>query len=133
MGPRVLGAGRSLDGGLIYPAMPFAAYTKMTRQDTDAIFAYLKSVPAIHRPNRYQDLHFPYNNRSLLIGWRTLFFQEGEYKPDPTKSEQWNRGAYLVQGLGHCTMCHSPINALGGTSESRASFPACRLVSSAME
>ena len=112
--------GRSRDGGLIYPAMPFAAYTKMTRQDSDAIFAYLQSVPAVHRPDRDQDLRFPYNNRSLLLGWRTLFFHEGEYQPDPTKSEQWNRGAYLVQGPGHCSMCHTAINMLGGQSQSQA-------------
>jgi mono/diheme cytochrome c family protein len=112
--------GRSRDGGLIYPAMPFAAYTKMTRRDTDALLAYLKSVPAVHKPNRDQDLRFPYDNRSLLIGWRTLYFQEGEYQPDPTKSEDWNRGAYLVQGPGHCSMCHTAINMLGGSSQSEA-------------
>ena len=112
--------GRRPDGALIYPAMPFGSYTKVTRKDADAIFAYLRSVPAVHLPNRQNELRFPYNNRSLILGWRTLFFAEGEYQPDPSKSAQWNRGAYLVQGLGHCTMCHSPINALGGTSESRA-------------
>jgi mono/diheme cytochrome c family protein len=112
--------GRSLDGGLLYPAMPFAAYTKMTRPDIDAIYAYLKSIPAIHKPTHDQELRFPYNNRSLLIGWRTLYFEEGEYKPDPSKSEEWNRGAYLVQGPGHCSMCHTAINSLGGSSDSQA-------------
>jgi mono/diheme cytochrome c family protein len=112
--------GRSPDGGLIYPAMPFPAYTKMTRADCDAIFAYLKSVPPVHEQNRENDLRFPYNNRSLLIGWRTLFFTEGEYKPDPSQSDEWNRGAYLVQGPGHCSMCHTAINALGGSSQSEA-------------
>ena len=72
------------------------------------------------QPNRPHDLRFPYNNRSLIIGWRTLYFTEGEYKPDPTKSDDWNRGAYLVEGLGHCAMCHTAINALGGSSESQA-------------
>jgi mono/diheme cytochrome c family protein len=112
--------GRMPDGGLLYPAMPFASYTKVTQQDSDAIFAFLRSVPAVNQKNRPHDLSFPYSNRSLIIGWRTLFFTEGEYKPDPTKSEEWNRGAYLVQGLGHCSMCHTAINALGGSSESRA-------------
>jgi mono/diheme cytochrome c family protein len=74
----------------------------------------------VHQPNHPQDLRFPFNNRALILGWRTLFFQEGEYKPDPTKSAEWNRGAYLVEGLGHCAMCHTPINALGGSSESQA-------------
>jgi len=112
--------GRFPDGGLIYPAMPFGSYTKVTRADSDAIFAYLRSVPPVHQPNRPHDLDFPYNNRSLILGWRTLFFDEGEYVPDTTKSAEWNRGAYLVQGLGHCAMCHSPINALGGNSQSKA-------------
>ena len=112
--------GRFPDGGLIYPAMPFASYTKVTRADSDAIFAYLRSIPPVNQKNRPHDLRFPYNNRSLILGWRTLFFSEGEYKPDPTKSAEWNRGAYLVEGLGHCGMCHSPINALGGTSQSEA-------------
>jgi mono/diheme cytochrome c family protein len=112
--------GRSRSGQLLYPAMPFAAYTKMTRADVDAIFAYLKTVPPVHRPNTPQDLRFPYNNRSLLLGWRTLYFSEGEYKPDPSKSSDWNRGAYLVEGPGHCSMCHTAINALGGSSASAA-------------
>jgi mono/diheme cytochrome c family protein len=112
--------GRSPDGGLLYPAMPFGSYTKITRADSDAIFAFMQSVPPVTLQNKPHDLKFPYNNRSLIIGWRTLFFTEGEYKPDATKSEEWNRGAYLVQGLGHCAMCHSAINALGGSSESAA-------------
>ncbi|HEX3504823.1 MAG TPA: cytochrome c, partial [Xanthobacteraceae bacterium] len=117
---RVMHVGRMPDGGLIYPAMPFPSYTKVTRADSDAIFAYLKTVPAVHQPDRPNDLRFPYNNRSLIIGWRTLFFNEGEYTPDPKQSAEWNRGAYLVEGLGHCGMCHTPINALGGSSEAQA-------------
>ncbi|HTZ35322.1 MAG TPA: c-type cytochrome [Stellaceae bacterium] len=112
--------GRFPDGGLIYPVMPYASYTKVTRADSDAIFAYLRSVPAVNHPNRPNDLRFPYDNRQLILGWRTLYFDEGEYQPDTTKSAEWNRGAYLVGGLGHCAMCHSPINALGGTPESKA-------------
>ena len=112
--------GRFPDGGLLYPAMPFASYTKVTREDSDAIYAYLRTVPPVKQVNREHDLRFPYNNRSLILGWRTLFFREGEYKPDPTKSDEWNRGAYLVEGLGHCGMCHTAINALGGSSESQA-------------
>jgi mono/diheme cytochrome c family protein len=100
--------------------MPFASYTKVTRDDSDAIFAYLKSIPPVNQKNREHDLRFPYNNRQLILGWRTLYFTEGEYKPDPKKSAEWNRGAYLVEGLGHCGMCHSPINALGGTAQSDA-------------
>jgi len=116
----MLHTGRSRDGGLLYPAMPFGAYTKVTRADSDAIFSYLRSVTPVSAPNRPHDLRFPYNNRSLILGWRTLYFTEGEYKPDAAKSSEWNRGAYLVQGLGHCAMCHTAINALGGSSEAQA-------------
>ena len=77
--------GRFPDGGLVYPAMPFASYTKVTREDSDAIYAYLRTVPPVKQINRPHDLRFPFNNRSLLLGWRTLFFNEGEYKAD-----RWN-------------------------------------------
>ena len=112
--------GRFPDGGLVYPAMPFASYTKVTREDSDAIYAYLRTVPPVRQLNKPHDLTFPFNNRSLILGWRTLFFREGEFKPDPTKSAEWNRGNYLVEGLGHCGMCHTPINALGGSKQSQA-------------
>ncbi len=112
--------GRAPDGGLLYPAMPFGSYTKVTRADCDAIFAYLRTVPAVPAANKPNELHFPYDNRSLILGWRTLFFSEGTYVPDATKSADWNRGAYLVGGLGHCAMCHSAMNAFGGNSQSKA-------------
>jgi mono/diheme cytochrome c family protein len=115
----MLHEGKSRDGSLLYPAMPFASYTKVTRADSDAIYAYLQSVPQIHQPNRPHQLKFPFNQRQLLLGWRTLFFREGEYRPAPAQSAQWNRGAYLVEGLGHCTMCHTQINALGGNTPSK--------------
>jgi mono/diheme cytochrome c family protein len=117
---RMMHTGLSRDGSLLYPAMPFASYTKVTRADCDAIFAYLQSVPPVKRKNRPHELRFPYNNRELLVGWRALYFREGEYQPDASQTPQWNRGAYLVQGLGHCAMCHTQVNALGGSSESKA-------------
>ena len=117
---RMMHTGISRDGSLLYPAMPFASYTKVTRADSDAIFAYLMSVPPVKQKNRPHELRFPFNKRELLIGWRTLYFKEGEYVPDPKQSAQWNRGAYLVEGLGHCAMCHTAINALGGSRESQA-------------
>ena len=117
---KMMHTGRSRDGGLLYPAMPFGSYTKVTREDSDAIFAFMRSVPPVKAASRPHDLRFPYNNRSLILGWRTLYFQEGAYQPDRTKSDEWNRGAYLVGGLGHCAMCHSAINALGGSPESKA-------------
>src|ERR1700759_1286523 len=117
---KTMHSGRFPDGGLLYPAIPFPPYTKVTRADSDAIFPYLKSIPPVKQKNHEHELRFPYDNRQLILGWRTLFFSEGEFKNDPTKSAEWNRGAYLVEGLGHCGMCHSPINALGGTSQSDA-------------
>jgi mono/diheme cytochrome c family protein len=116
---RMMHSGVSRDGSLLYPAMPFASYTKVTRADSDAIYAYLMSVPPVKQANRPHDLRFPFNKRELLVGWRTLYFKEGEFKPEPNQSAQWNRGAYLVEGLGHCTMCHTAVNALGGSSESK--------------
>ena len=117
---RMMHTGVSKDGTLLYPAMPFASYTRVTRADSDAIYAYLMSVVPVNQPNRPQELRFPFNNRDLLLGWRTLYFTEGEYVPDPKQTVEWNRGAYLVQGLGHCSMCHTAINVLGGSSESKA-------------
>jgi len=117
---RMMHTGISRSGALLYPAMPFASYTNGTRADSDAIYAYLMSVPPVKLANRPHELRFPFNKRELLIGWRTLYFKEGEYVPDPAQSVQWNRGAYLVQGLGHCAMCHTAVNALGGSSESDA-------------
>jgi mono/diheme cytochrome c family protein len=117
---RMMHTGVSKDGTLLYPAMPFASYTRVTREDSDAIYAYLMSVEPVKQRNRPHDLHFPFNNRDLLLGWRTLYFREGEYVPDPRQTAEWNRGAYLVQGLGHCAMCHTAINALGGSSEAKA-------------
>lgn len=117
---RMMHTGISRDGTLLYPAMPFASYTKVTREDSDSIFAYLQSVPPVHQKNKPHELRFPYNQRDLLLGWRALYLKEGEYVSDEKQTAQWNRGAYLVQGLGHCTMCHTAINALGGSSESKA-------------
>ena len=117
---RMMHTGVSRDGTLLYPAMPFASYTKVTRADSDAIYAYLMSVAPVRQQNHPHELAFPFNNRDLLLGWRTLYLKVGEYEHDATQSAEWNRGAYLVQGLGHCAMCHTAINALGGSSESKA-------------
>src|SRR6478736_3770548 len=117
---RMMHQGVSRDGSLLYPVMPFASYTKVTREDSDALYAYLMSVAPVKQANRKHELKFPFGNRDLLLGWRTLYFKEGEFVPDPEQSAEWNRGAYLVGGLGHCAMCHTAINALGGSSESKA-------------
>jgi mono/diheme cytochrome c family protein len=117
---QMLHTGRSRDGTLLYPAMPFPAYTKITRDDSDALFAYLRALKPVPQANRANELRFPYNNRSLMFGWRTLYFTEGTFAPLPNRTAEFNRGAYLVQGLGHCASCHSTINALGGSSDDSA-------------
>lgn len=116
---RMMHQGISRDGTLMYPVMPFASYTKVTREDSDAIYAYMMSVPPVSQKNRPHELKFPFNQRDLLIGWRALYFKQGEYVDDKAKSAQWNRGAYLVEGLGHCAMCHTAINKLGGSKTSQ--------------
>lgn len=113
---RALHNGRSADGRLLYPAFPYPSYTRITRDDADAIYAYLRSVPAVARANRPHALRFPYDSQLALAGWRALFFRPGVYEPEPDKSAEWNRGAYLVSGLGHCSACHSPRNIFGATS-----------------
>jgi mono/diheme cytochrome c family protein len=117
---QMLHTGRSRDGTLLYPAMPFPAYTQVTRTDADAIFEYLRSLKPVRQMNRENELRFPYNNRSLMFGWRVLYFKEGTFVPSPAHTAEFNRGAYLVQGLGHCGSCHSTINALGGSSDDNA-------------
>jgi mono/diheme cytochrome c family protein len=108
--------GRSKDGSYLYPAFPFPNYTKVTRADADAMYAYFRSVAPVRRANRPHELRFPYNRRSLLLVWRALYFRSGVHQDDPRQSPQWNRGAYLVQGLGHCSACHASRNVLGAVT-----------------
>lgn len=107
--------GKSKDGSLLYPAFPYTNYTRVTRADSDAIFAYLQTLPAVAQKNIEPELRFPYNNRFLLYAWRALYFRPGQYANDDKQSVEWNRGAYLAQGLGHCSACHSPRDSFGGT------------------
>lgn len=110
---RALHHGKSRDGRLLYPAFPYPNYTKVTRGDADALFAYLKTIPAVSQPNRVHALRFPYDRQIMLAGWRALYFRAGTFEPVSERSAEWNRGAYLVQGLGHCSACHAPRNRLG--------------------
>ena len=111
---RALHAGKGRHGELLYPAFPYTSYTKVHRDDALAMFAYLQSLPPVHQPGVAPAFEFPYSVRRSLVAWRALYFGEGEYKPDATQSAQWNRGAYLVQGLGHCNECHAARGSLGG-------------------
>lgn len=117
---RAMHHGRSKDGRLLYPAFPYPNYTQVTREDADAIFAYLQSLPAAPDANRPHALRFPYSTQAALAVWRALFFTPGEFVAAPAQTAEYNRGAYLVNGLGHCTACHTPRNALGATTEARA-------------
>ena len=112
---RALHFGQSPDGRLLYPAFPYPSYTLVSREDADAMFAYLQHLPAIHQPSAPHQLKFPYYLRPLLSIWRALFFRPQSYQPDPAQSTLWNRGAYLVNGLGHCSGCHGSRNMLGAT------------------
>ena len=113
---RALHDGRSKDGSFLYPAFPYTNYTKVTREDSDAIYAYLMSLRPVAQKNRPHEMGFPYNQRELLAGWRALYFTPGEFKEDPKQSKEWNRGAYLVEGLGHCNACHATRNVLGAVT-----------------
>ena len=117
---RALHQGVNQRGQDMYPVMPFDFYTKLTREDSDAIFAYLRSLPPVDHPVVVNHLRFPFNQRWSMMVWRELYFTAGTYTPDPTKSAAWNRGGYLVEGLGHCSACHSPRNALGGIETDKA-------------
>jgi mono/diheme cytochrome c family protein len=117
---RALHQGVNKRGQDMYPVMPFDFYTRVTREDSDAIYAYLRSVPAVSNPVIVNHLRFPFNQRWSMAVWRELYFSEGSYNGDPAQSPAWNRGAYLVEGLGHCSACHSPRNALGGIEKDKA-------------
>ncbi len=110
---RALHNGKSKDGRLLYPAFPYTNYTKVTRPDADALFAYLRSLPPVRQPNTPHALDFPYNQQLTLAGWRLLYFKPGVQQPDSARDARWNRGAYLVEGLGHCAACHSTRNRFG--------------------
>jgi mono/diheme cytochrome c family protein len=113
---RALHHGRSKSGRLLYPAFPYPNYTRVSRQDADAMFAYLQSLPAIAAPNRTPTLGFPVNTQAALAIWRALYFRPATHRDDRAQPAEWNRGAYLVEGLGHCNACHSARNALGATA-----------------
>jgi mono/diheme cytochrome c family protein len=110
------GVGRK--GERLYPAMPYNAYTKMSRKDVLTIRAYLNTVTAVYNPVVANTLPFPFNIRTLMRVWNGLYFKEGEYVSDPHKSVKWNRGAFLVDGPAHCGACHTPKTFLGGDKTS---------------
>ena len=112
---RALHNGKSRDGSFLYPAFPYTDYTRISRADADAMYAFFRTVTPVAQANRAPALRFPFNQRFLLAGWRALYFRPGVFEADPARSVQWNRGAYLVQGAGHCNACHANRNLVGAT------------------
>jgi len=111
--------GTSPGGEHLYPALPYTSYQRMRIDDLRDLFAYLKTLPAISGKVREHDLPFPFNIRRTLGIWKLLFLDGKAFTPDAAQSAQWNRGAYLVNGPGHCAECHSPRNLLGAIVASR--------------
>lgn len=104
----------SVDGMHLYPAFPYVSYAKMQIGDVRDLFAYLRTLPAVESSVPAHDVPFPFNIRRAVGMWKLLFLDTTPFKPDPAKPAAWNRGAYLVNGPGHCAECHSPRNLVGG-------------------
>jgi mono/diheme cytochrome c family protein len=106
--------GTSPDGSHYYPAFPYTSYQRMRMEDVRDLFAYLKTLPPVQGRVRGHDLPIYLKYRRMVGGWKFLFLDGQPFKPDSSRSAQWNRGAYLVNAFGHCAECHSPRNLLGG-------------------
>jgi mono/diheme cytochrome c family protein len=117
---RALRHGIARDGHPLYPAFPYVHFTRMPDRDISAAYAYLMSREPVHATTPANALVFPLNFRPLVAFWNVLFLRPGPHQPDPAQDAQWNRGKLLVDGLGHCASCHSPLNAIGGEKSGRA-------------
>jgi mono/diheme cytochrome c family protein len=116
---RALRQGVRKDGSYLYPAMPYANYTKMTAEDMHALWLYVHGLAPVQNVVPKNTLPFPLSVRASLLVWQSLYFKAGDFEPDPKQSAQWNRGAYLVQALGHCDQCHTPRNPAQGLRTNR--------------
>lgn len=116
---RMMRTGIGHNGIRLYPAMPYPSYTKMTDKDLSDLWKYLNTIEPVRNAVEANQLPFPFNIRLSLMGWNLLNLAEGVFQPDPTKSEQWNRGAYLVLGAAHCSTCHTPKDLTGADKSSR--------------
>jgi mono/diheme cytochrome c family protein len=110
---RAMHEGVGRDGSHLFPAFPYDHFTKLSDDDVQALYAYLMTRPPVRAPAQANTIPFPLNVRALQEGWKILFFRSGRYQPDTSQSAEWNRGAYLAEGLSHCGGCHTPRNALG--------------------
>ncbi|TPN37955.1 cytochrome c [Mesorhizobium sp. B2-3-3] len=112
--------GIASDGRRLYPAFPYPWFTKATREDVDDIRAYLRTLEPVRSVQRANEFPWPLNHRIAMAGWNGLFFTPGEFKPDKNRSTEWNRGAYLVEGLAHCGACHTPKDVFGADKTSQS-------------
>ena len=110
---RAMRSGVNRDGQHLYPTFPYDHFTNVTDEDDQALYAYLMTREPVRAPARDNQLRFPLDQRFVIAGWKLLFLHRGTYRPDSSQSTEWNRGAYLVEGLAHCGSCHTPRNALG--------------------
>jgi mono/diheme cytochrome c family protein len=110
---RAMQSGVNRDGRHLYPTFPYDHFTHVSDEDDRALYAFLMTRPPVHAPARANQLSFPFDQRAVVAGWKLLFLRHGSYQADATKPAEWNRGAYLVEGLAHCGACHTPRNSLG--------------------
>lgn len=115
---RAMRSGVDRDGRHLYPTFPYDHFTNVTDEDDQALYAYLMTRQPVHAPARENQLPFPLNQRFVIAGWKLLFLRHATFRPDATKSAEWNRGGYLVEGLAHCGACHTARNALGAERRS---------------
>ena len=113
---RALQHGQSRDGRLLLPACPYPSFTRVSDDDVRALWAWLRSQPPLTQARQPHALAWPYNTQLAIAVWRSLYFRPGRFEPDATRSAQVNRGAYLVEGLGHCGACHGQRGLLGGSA-----------------
>jgi mono/diheme cytochrome c family protein len=118
---RAMRLGVNRDGQHLYPTFPYDHFTNVSDDDDRALYAFLMTRQPVQAPVRSNQLVFPLNQRFMVAGWKLLFLRRGNFQPDSSKSAEWNRGAYLVEGLAHCGSCHTPRNALGA-EQSTAQF-----------
>jgi mono/diheme cytochrome c family protein len=119
---RAMHDGKGAHGENLYPAFPYPWFRRASRADDDAIFAYLKTTPAVNYTPPQNQLPFPVSIRSMVGAWNLLFFDSHDFQTDPSQSAEWNRGAYLVNGLGHCGGCHTPKNTFGADKSRQALY-----------
>ncbi len=108
------------DGKYLYPSMPYLDFTRISDDDVHALWAYFQSLAPVSEKQKPNQMKFPFDVRLGIAGWQAMYFREGRYIDDPSQSPQWNRGAYLVEGLGHCGACHTPTNVAMAPKKGKA-------------